>query len=562
MAEDGAAIIGRYEKLVNERRPRDAVWEAVAPFVAPSRAGITSPLQPGMKITKDVYDDTGTYCAGILGKFMCGSMHNAASRWGRLTHRNPTLKKNDEFREWADESTDRMLAAFNRSNYYSEVYQMDIDWCGFGTGSKLTQELPLSEQLRRGSRGGLLFESDRIGRYVIAEDATGRVNTHMREFEYTANQAKERWREEKLPENIRRCLQSNKGDEKFSFVHAVYPRAESASRTYSGAKGMPWASCFIEKSTKTLVSEGGFREFPFMVPRWEKVPGWAYGLGPGELCDPNLKTLNAAKRLGFEDWGLKIRPPILHKHDAIFGEWSLIPGGGMPVNTGGHTIAEVVQAFQTGSHPEVSQIKEEEIRKQIRQAFYVDQILMMMEIDKAQMTAYEFQQKMQLLYQILAPIYGQYRSDYLNHLWDVSFAILYRQSAFSPPPDILYEYEDGGDLDVEFDSPLARAQRMEDITNMQMALGDIAPLAKFQADSGQEVTVVDKINVDKWADLIFERRGVPGSVTNNEDEIAALRQARAETKAALQERADAAALAQGAGQVAPMLKVLQGGKAA
>src|SRR5262249_41122816 len=153
---------------------------------------------------------------------------------------------------------DRMLGALARSNFYSEVYQMDVDWCGFGTGSMLALEMPLDEQMRRGRQGGLMFEADKIGRYVIAEAATGQVDTHMREFTYSARQAEQRWGREALPDGVRKALEDNQPDRRFTFVHSIYPRPTSAGRTYSGNKGMPYASCFVEKSEQKLVSESGF----------------------------------------------------------------------------------------------------------------------------------------------------------------------------------------------------------------------------------------------------------------------------------------------------------------
>ena len=69
----------------------------------------------------------------------------------------------------------------------------------------------------------------------------------------------------------------------------------------------------------------------------------------------------------------------------------------------------------------------------------VEQILAMLRVDKPQMTAFEFGKKMELLFRILAPVYGRLQNEYLAPMVERDFNIMLRQGALSNPPDILLE---------------------------------------------------------------------------------------------------------------------------
>ena len=329
-------------------------------------------------------------------------------------------------------------------------------------------------------------------------------------------------------------------DARFTFLHAVYPRPKAEYK--AGALGMPWASCWVEKESKHIVSESGYRTFPAAVPRYHKTPGEVYGRGRGELAFPDTSTLNTAKRMGLEDWALKIRPPILSRHDSVIGTLRLTPAGQTSVNTHGQRIQDTIMPFQTGSHPEVSAIKEEELRKSIRQIFYVDQILALLEVQKTEMTAYEYAKKIELLFRLLGPVYGRLEWEFLHRLIDISFDVMLAAGAFSPPPEEVYESD--GQIDVEFQNPIAKAQRTGDVEAITLAVNDLAPLGQIYPQ------VWDGFDPDKTRAHIFDIRGVPAKVTRSEEEIAAVREAKAR-----QQQSELAM-----GKAAPMVKVMQEGQ--
>jgi len=207
--------------------------------------------------------------------------------------------------------------------------------------------------------------------------------------------------------------------------------------------------------------------------------------------------------------------------------------------------------WQTGSHPEVSQIKEEELRKSIRQIFYVDQILMLMEVNKSEMTAFEFAKKMELLFRVLGPIYGRERKEFLAVLWQTKFVQMFEAGAFAPLPDSFER--DGAEYDLVFENPLERAQRSGDVEAVTLAVQDLLPLTQFAPQA------LDWFGVDELTQMVLRNRGVPASVTNSWPQVKAMREARQAQQETEQALAEAEQIATSAGKVAPLLTALQGG---
>jgi len=257
--------------------------------------------------------------------------------------------------------------------------------------------------------------------------------------------------------------------------------------------------------------------------------------------------------MGLEDWALKIRPPILTRHDSVIGTLRLTPAGPMSVNTHGAPIRDVIMPFETGSRPEVSQIKEEELRKSIRQIFFVDQILALMEVQKTEMTAFEFAKKIELLFRLLGPVYGRLEWEFLHRVVDIAFETMQAAGELPPPPPEMFETD--GEIDVEFQNPLARAQRAGDVEAMGLAINDMAPLAQIFPE------IWDGFDPDKFRAHVFDVRGVPAKVVRNEEEIEAVRTARQQQQEQEEAVQQAAQISETAKNLAPILKVAQGDQA-
>ena len=106
------------------------------------------------------------------------------------------------------------------------------------------------------------------------EDEFGDIDTIYWRTQMTARQAFKRFGSKAGSGVVRAMSQSHSRHEKFKFLHCVMPR-ENAKPGALLARNFPVASYWINEDEKQIVSEGGFRSFPYITPRWSKRPNAA-----------------------------------------------------------------------------------------------------------------------------------------------------------------------------------------------------------------------------------------------------------------------------------------------
>src|SRR3990170_99465 len=238
MPADGVAVIKRFIRLKGERSNFDTRWERMAPYLAPSRVGITGARSPGQKQTDGVYDSTTMLAAEMMAHFIAGHIINPGQRWQRFEMEDAEANKIDEVKEWTEECSDRYLKKVGASSFYAEGPESLIDYAGFGTGFLLCEEAPQPEnRVIQGFRG-FYFHAEKTGRFLIQEGPDGLVDTAFREYEMTAGNVGKQWPDSPLPENIKNSITKGEIDKNYKIIHAIYPRPRSEQG--AGRYGMPW----------------------------------------------------------------------------------------------------------------------------------------------------------------------------------------------------------------------------------------------------------------------------------------------------------------------------------
>jgi hypothetical protein len=83
----------------------------------------------------------------------------------------------------------------------------------------------------------------------------------------------------------------------------------------------------------------------------------------------------------------------------------------------------------------------------------------------------------------------------------------------------------GQEYVIEYTSPLAKAQRAADLNSMSNFLGMVGQMASFVP------TVLDKLNSDDIVDRQADMHNVPPSIVRSPEEVAVIRQQRAQQQA-------------------------------
>ena len=535
-------LCDRNEELKGIRRLYEPLWEEIAEYVFPRRVGIGSEPTVGAKQTTKMYDSTAPNSHAELSAIMHDSLTPDDFIWSTFKLRDDRLNKIKEVKDWIEAVASTMSVVRSQSNFSAEMDEVYLDFVAFGTACLFIEEKPIYFP----GFNGLRYKAIPNNEYCVSEDADGRVDTLFREFELSARAAVKKFGKEVGEKIIKEA--ENKPETRFKFLHATIPLDMEFNRV--GKKN--WNFYYIHLGEKDLLRDGGYYEFPYIVPRWSKSSGEDYGRGPTHIALPDVKTLNKAKEFGLKAWAKDLDPPTFEKDNGVIGSLKLWPGG--------RNIARDKESIWTMEHHiryDASQLKQEELQLSIQRAYYIDQI--MNQIRKGpEMTATEVQVRYELMQRILGPTLGRFNGEALNPCIEREFGLMMRASSgrfpvLPPPPQILAQMG-VTDIDIEYEGPLAKAQRRGEMKSMQ----NVAQVAIGMIQGGFNPEILDNFDGDKVIQHASDVEGIPSKVMRSTEQVAAIREKRAKLQAIEQQKQDLERLAAGAKDAAPMVGVLGG----
>jgi hypothetical protein len=197
---------------------------------------------------------------------------------------------------------------------------------------------------------------------------------------------------------------------------------------------------------------------------------------------------------------------------------------------------------------DVTEEGKRDLRTQIRQVFFVDQILQLLVREGPAMTATEVQVKVQLLQQILGPTYGRLKSEGFDPLIDRVFRLLQRGGVIPPVPQALASVP----IDVEYEGPLARAQRSQELMGIERTLQVLVAIAPI------DPKVMDLLDTDEIIRLTADISSAPRSIIRDQAAVLQLREERAQQEAQAEGGQVALGASEVAKNVAPLMKLIQG----
>lgn len=493
-------IIKRYDALKAGRSNWDRDWEDVALYVMPNRADFVTKRSKGDRSrTEKIYDSTAIQANNVLSASLHMALTSPAAPWFSIRFRDDLLAEDDDANEWLQTCTERMFNALSESNFNTQINEVYLDLGAFGTAC-----LFLEEGMKPGAFGGLRFDTVHLSDLCISESSMGVIDTVYREFELSARAAAERWADADMP-RVQAAL-ANEPDKKFKFLHCVAPQDDKAYQEgeTSAPTDRPYIEKYISIEDKEIVEEGGYYELPYFIPRWAKTSGEAWGFSPGLIARADIVTLNEAKRLELTGWEKSIDPPYMAGRNAIVGDLHLEPGGLTLLRDMGE-----LRVLENGTRWDVSQIKSMELRQSIREMFYSDQLELP---ERPNATATEVQIRYEMMQRLLGATLGRLQSELLTPMVERVFYMMYRANQFPVPPESVLASQ-GSDLDIEYVSPLARAQRMGDVQAIERWVGSLSQMAQINP------AVLDLIDFDAIANKLADRHGVPADVRHGAEEV-------------------------------------------
>ena len=383
------------------------------------------------------------------------------------------------------------------------------------------------------------FSSRHIKEIYISENDKGLVDCIYRRFKLTAKAAVQKFGFDNLSRNVQNVLKNSPFND-IEFVHVVKPR-DIYNPKKEDKENMPFISIYMEMESANIISIGGFREFPYVVPRFLKASNEIYGRSPGMNSLADVKVLNKMVEVSMKAAQKQVDPPLLVPDDAMILPIRTAPGSLNYYRSGSR---DRIEALNIGANNPLGLNMEDQRRRAISRTFHVDQLLIQ---ENRTMTATEVMQRNQEKMKILGPVIGRLQQELLQPLITRVFNIMLRTKQFLPAPEALTNQE----VDIEYVSPVAIAQKGSQLESIMRGLelfGSISNIAP----------VTDYIDENGLVKQIISLLGLPAKMIKSDKQVQEVRAVRQEQQAAQAQMQMEMMQSEQAKNAAPLVQAING----
>lgn len=524
VAVDVAKLKSRLNALKGLRQPHEQIWKDCADYSLPHLSGgFNGEVKSATEIQHQkakLLDGTATEGVTTSADGFMGGMTPANKLWFGLDAGNETAEE----RAWLAQSARLIWENLHTSNFDAEAYDAVLSIIVMGWfvlyideddgGGYYTEHWPEAQCFIASSRQG------------------GRVDTIYREFPLSAGAMVKQYGRERVSEQVRQMVDAGKQDETVMVLWAIEPREDYGTGGAVPASRLPFASCHIELANGHTLRESGYHEFPCVVPRWRRLAGTPYALGPMSDALPDSKSVNEVARWEFAAAETVIAPPLKVVDDGVIDARKIRLGPRkVIVCADTNNIAPLL----TGAKVEFGQVMVDRLEAKIRRALMADLFDKILQ-DPA-MTATQVNAILGMLRQRMGPRFGRLQAEWLQPLIERAYGLALRAGVLGQPPASLMRRN----YAIKYLSPLALAQRVEEVAAMERHEQSLA--VEAQADPSVLDTYDWRGGARKRAELL----GISPELVRDEKAVKQLQAQRAEAaQAAQQEQINQAAQAKGA----------------
>ncbi len=518
--------LARWVTLQSQRSAWLDHWREVAENTRPrSFRYLSDRASAGGKKNSKLINGKPRRALRTLAAGMMAGITSPSRPWFRLTTSDQALKSNKAVKKWLEQLEETMREIFQKSNLYNALHQVYEDLGGIGT-SAMYLETDEEDVLRA--------YNFPVGQYALANSARQAVDTVFREFEMSAGQLVEQFGKDKCSQPVKNCANEGRVDEYFKVLHVIEPNRDYQEGKL-GPRGKKYASCWMELSApqeQGFLRESGYHDFPVMVPRWETTGEDVYGSSPGMDALGDCKALQLMEKRKAQAIDKIVTPPMKGPVSMLTSTISLLPGDFNAVEQGGSgTSFEPAITINPQAIPAINDAINV-TSQAIDEIFYADLWLSMQRID-TRMTATEVNERREEKLLQLGPVTERLNDELLDPMMARAFFIALEAGKLPPPPEELQ----GRDLQVEYISIMAQAQKLLGTTAVERISTFIGNLSVVFPE------VKDKLNIDATVDVYGGMLGVSPTIVRTDEEVAAMREQRAQAQAKEQQMMQAQAAA-------------------
>ena len=517
-------------RLMEQRSTWESHWQECADFMQPRKAEITQDRARGDKRNLQIFDATAIHALELLASSLQGMLTSSANRWFSLRYKEDQLNDIDEAKEWLEDVTDKMYTAFARSNFQQEIFEAYHDLITFGTACMMIESD--EDQILR-------FSTRHIKELYIQENDKGFIDTVYRRFKIPVHAAVEKFGLENLSLETGKLFKKEPF-EKIELVHVARPRT-IYNENKLDKKNMPFQSIYFEFSSGHIIDIGGFKELPYVIPRYLKASTEIYGRSPAMNALPDVKVLNKMVETAMKAAAKQVDPPLLVPDDSMLAPIRMSAGSLNYYRAGSR---DRIEPLNIGQATSVTLNQENQRRDAINKTFHIDQLMIS---SQRSMTATEVIQRNEEKMRILGPALSRLQSELLQPMILRVFNIMLRNKLFLVAPEVLSNQE----IEIEYVSPLAKAQKTQELSSIMRGIEIFGSLQNV-------APVFDYLDIDGLVDHVKDVLGLPAKVMRSRGEVQQIQQQKQAAEIEQAQMQQAQQVAESAGKIAPALKAMGG----
>lgn len=478
----------------------------------------TGTQNDGKRKDDERINDSATKALRTLAAGMQGGLTSPSQKWFKIGLDDQELAQFKPVQNWLELVETEMNQILRQSNFYTSTINIYREQGGFGTACVLPEEMP---------SGDMSFRVVTIGDYYVAADQYGTIDTLFRRDWFTAKQLLQFFGKENLTFATKQLLDNNP----YTFVqvyHAVRPRLDRDSDKIDKLN-KKYESVYWEAKASDIdgpLSESGYDEFPYMVPRWDVNGSNTYGYSPGWEALPSIKSLQGIS----EDLLIavnKVVDPPLNVPTEIFNNVDTLPGGRNPKSGTGNAANEVTPTYQINPSIGDGAALEASYEEKIDIWFYTNLFVLTLD-PKATATQVVKVSEEQLIQ--LGPViqrqFSEFLTPALNRVFNLKIIKAIERNEFPvPPPEI-----QGRKFELEYISTLAQAQKRIGVEKLERHVGFVGDLSAIKPN------VLDTLDGDYIVREHGRGMGVPSRTHVGADDVIEIRRVKAEAAAAAAEQ--------------------------
>lgn len=492
------------------RAPRHGMWTQLAEWLAPHR-GVFEGEDVAARSTRrneKAFTNIPSYAllrgAGGLTSGM--TPRNAA--WFSPDFADQELAEASGALPWLDDVDRVMKTTLADGGFYQAIHSFNTDllWAGCAMLYVETD----ADTLAR-------FECCHIGTFCVGRDMAGKLDAVARSIPMSPVRMADIFGKGKMTEGAREALDRDPYTPR-RVIHVVRRRNMRDPRR-KDRNNMPWESFFYEAdSAEEILSEGGYEEMPYFFTVWNEGSG-IYGTGPGDDALSDARMLHYMETQKIQGLGKLVDPPV--QSPAMFkGKLDLRAGGVNYVLDRGRIepIQDLSPYAQAIQHLQNEiQLVAQRVEQELIASLFASVPLSERPSD---MSATEFLERKREALQQLGPVVAAYEPNVLTPVLFRVLGIIDRAGRLPMIPEALQGVPVA--MKLEFISPIDNALRQTGAEASRALVQEVMTMAQV------DPSVLDKVDLDQAVDEFATGIGAPGKVIRSDEDVAKIREQRAQ----------------------------------